>query len=94
MHVIPCIQIYQSLFFSNIFYRFLCIYSGLAVKNFIDTGAGVVDYDYRGPVGTLEILLYVHILIYIYMYIHEYIYIYIHKYIYICELLIMTTEDL
>lgn len=25
--------------------------SGLAVKNFIDTGAGVVDYDYRGPVG-------------------------------------------
>jgi dUTP pyrophosphatase len=25
--------------------------SGLAVKNFIDTGAGVVDYDYRGPIG-------------------------------------------
>jgi hypothetical protein len=21
------------------------------LKNFIDTGAGVVDYDYRGPVG-------------------------------------------
>jgi dUTP pyrophosphatase len=27
--------------------------SGLAVKNFIDTGAGVVDYDYRGPVGVV-----------------------------------------
>lgn len=25
--------------------------SGLAVKNFIDTGAGVVDEDYRGEVG-------------------------------------------
>ena len=28
--------------------------SGLAVKNFIDTGAGVVDYDYRGPVGEFK----------------------------------------
>ena len=27
--------------------------SGLAWKNFIDTGAGVVDYDYRGPVGVI-----------------------------------------
>ncbi|KXZ41934.1 hypothetical protein GPECTOR_240g576 [Gonium pectorale] len=27
--------------------------SGLAVKNFIDTGAGVVDEDYRGNVGVL-----------------------------------------
>lgn len=27
--------------------------SGLAVKNFIDTGAGVVDYDYRGSVGVV-----------------------------------------
>ena len=27
--------------------------SGLAVKNFIDTGAGVVDEDYRGAVGAL-----------------------------------------
>lgn len=27
--------------------------SGLALKNFIDTGAGVVDYDYRGPVGVV-----------------------------------------
>ena len=27
--------------------------SGLAVKNFIDTGAGVVDYDYRGNVGVV-----------------------------------------
>ncbi|EGF76528.1 hypothetical protein BATDEDRAFT_14775 [Batrachochytrium dendrobatidis JAM81] len=25
--------------------------SGLAVKNFIDVGAGVVDRDYRGPLG-------------------------------------------
>jgi len=25
--------------------------SGLAWKNFIDVGAGVVDYDYRGNVG-------------------------------------------
>ena len=31
--------------------------SGLAVKNFIDTGAGVVDYDYRGPVGEFKIKL-------------------------------------
>jgi len=27
--------------------------SGLALKNFIDTGAGVVDSDYRGPLGVL-----------------------------------------
>ncbi|CAG9464349.1 unnamed protein product [Pedinophyceae sp. YPF-701] len=27
--------------------------SGLAWKNFIDTGAGVVDFDYRGPVGVI-----------------------------------------
>ncbi len=27
--------------------------SGLAVKNFLDTGAGVVDYDYRGEVGVV-----------------------------------------
>lgn len=27
--------------------------SGLAVKNFIDTGAGVVDYDYRGNIGVV-----------------------------------------
>ena len=27
--------------------------SGLAWKNFIDTGAGVIDYDYRGNVGVI-----------------------------------------
>eukprot|EP00903_Cladosiphon_okamuranus_P013087 g12207.t1 len=27
--------------------------SGLAVKKMIDVGAGVVDYDYRGPVGVV-----------------------------------------
>lgn len=27
--------------------------SGLAAKNFIDTGAGVIDADYRGPVGVV-----------------------------------------
>ncbi|KAI8826172.1 dUTP diphosphatase [Fimicolochytrium jonesii] len=27
--------------------------SGLAVKHFIDTGAGVVDADYRGPLGVV-----------------------------------------
>ncbi|KAI1856190.1 uncharacterized protein JN550_013883 [Neoarthrinium moseri] len=27
--------------------------SGLASKNFIDTGAGVIDADYRGPVKVL-----------------------------------------
>lgn len=27
--------------------------SGLAAKNFIDVGAGVIDRDYRGPVGVL-----------------------------------------
>lgn len=27
--------------------------SGLAVKSFIDTGAGVVDEDYRGNVGVV-----------------------------------------
>jgi dUTP pyrophosphatase len=27
--------------------------SGLALKNFIDVGAGVVDYDYRGNVGVV-----------------------------------------
>eukprot|EP01035_Chromulina_nebulosa_P018033 gene18033-23675_t len=27
--------------------------SGLAAKNFIDVGAGVVDYDYRGNVGVI-----------------------------------------
>lgn len=27
--------------------------SGLALKHFIDTGAGVIDYDYRGNVGVI-----------------------------------------
>ncbi|CAN0266722.1 unnamed protein product [Discosporangium mesarthrocarpum] len=27
--------------------------SGLALKKMIDVGAGVVDYDYRGPVGVV-----------------------------------------
>lgn len=27
--------------------------SGLAVKSFIDTGAGVIDEDYRGPLGVV-----------------------------------------
>jgi len=27
--------------------------SGLAVKHFIDVGAGVIDQDYRGPVGVV-----------------------------------------
>jgi dUTP pyrophosphatase len=27
--------------------------SGLAVKHFIDVGAGVVDLDYRGPLGVV-----------------------------------------
>lgn len=27
--------------------------SGLAWKHFIDVGAGVVDFDYRGPVGVI-----------------------------------------
>ena len=27
--------------------------SGLAVKHFIDVGAGVVDFDYRGNVGVV-----------------------------------------
>lgn len=27
--------------------------SGLAVKNFIDVGAGVIDADYRGPLGVV-----------------------------------------
>lgn len=27
--------------------------SGLAVKKMIDCGAGVVDYDYRGPIGVV-----------------------------------------
>jgi hypothetical protein len=29
------------------------VYSGLAVKHMIDTGAGVVDADYRGPIGVV-----------------------------------------
>jgi dUTP pyrophosphatase len=27
--------------------------SGLALKHSIDVGAGVIDYDYRGPVGVI-----------------------------------------
>jgi dUTP pyrophosphatase len=29
--------------------------SGLAVKNGIDVGAGIVDYDYRGAVGVVRV---------------------------------------
>ena len=32
-------------------YYFLAPRSGLALKKFIDVGAGVVDCDYRGPLG-------------------------------------------
>ena len=30
---------------------FLAPRSGLALKKFLDVGAGVVDCDYRGPLG-------------------------------------------
>jgi hypothetical protein len=43
---------------------------------------GVVDYDYRGPVGTLEM-----------SFICAYIDIHIIIYMYTCESLIMTIED-
>jgi deoxyuridine 5'-triphosphate nucleotidohydrolase len=36
-----------------IMFSFAAPRSGLAVKNFIDVGAGVVDYDYRGNVGVV-----------------------------------------
>ena len=49
--------VYYQLFhnyYSLIYYHFhLAPRSGLALKNFIDTGAGVVDYDYRGNVGVI-----------------------------------------
>lgn len=38
-------------------YSFYARTNSLAVKNFIDTGAGVVDEDYRGP---LKVLLFNH----------------------------------
>jgi len=37
----------------NILFLNEFLFPGLAVKNFIDTGAGVVDYDYRGNVGVV-----------------------------------------
>ena len=36
--------------YSSLFY-FVAPRSGLALKKFIDVGAGVVDCDYRGPLG-------------------------------------------
>ena len=51
--------------------------SGLAVKNFIDTGAGVVDYDYRGPVGEWEWER--EMCYFIYLFIHLFIYWFIHS---------------
>ena len=53
---------WQSFIFTfNVFtvnyYFLLCLIiaprSGLALKHSIDTGAGVIDYDYRGPVGVI-----------------------------------------
>jgi hypothetical protein len=39
----------------SIAHLLLCVAprSGLAVKNFIDVGAGVIDSDYRGAVGVV-----------------------------------------
>jgi len=35
------------------YFGHICPRSGIALKNFIDVGAGIIDYDYRGPVGVL-----------------------------------------
>ena len=34
-------------------FHFIAPRSGLALKKFIDVGAGVVDNDYRGPLGVV-----------------------------------------
>jgi len=39
--------------FCTLLFSSLAPRSGLALKNFIDTGAGVIDYDYRGNVGVI-----------------------------------------
>jgi hypothetical protein len=43
----------NHLFVSFVVFGFAAPRSGLAAKHFIDTGAGVVDYDYRGNVGVV-----------------------------------------
>lgn len=42
--------------------------SGLAVKNFIDTGAGVIDVDYRGEGKLFSYILNIYFTIYLYFY--------------------------
>jgi dUTP pyrophosphatase len=46
------LELHQGSFFS-VQSDLNCCRSGLALKNFIDVGAGVVDFDYRGNVGVV-----------------------------------------
>ncbi|TRY90185.1 hypothetical protein DNTS_033367 [Danionella cerebrum] len=49
-----CLSLFIKMAFCTFAYEQLCVLaprSGLAVKHFIDVGAGVVDEDYRGNLG-------------------------------------------
>ena len=56
-HMLALVRVlaYDSFFINSTikFILYTAPRSGLALKHSIDTGAGVIDYDYRGPIGVI-----------------------------------------